>query len=149
METFKQNLRSHLLSEWDRPLKRDYRTPFVLALTASMVLSLLSLGLVLRPEFAKRLHDAAGLSKPQPIRLDAAVGGEQLAARYQDERSDERLVAEWMGPANSDRHVAQRLNDQLVDEEIYAVRQYQVGDGRRVVVYSQLVGDNKVIPVTY
>ncbi len=101
--------------------------------------------LVLNPVYAASLNASLGLSQQSGFEL--REGSAPLDQLIEAAANDEQLLADWLHPNESTKNVG--LASQLQDEEVYAVRRYDDGRGRKVVVYSQVVGEQELVPVIY
>jgi hypothetical protein len=135
---FRQQLRRELLSV--TPARTSARMRFALGLSGSLAaaFALLLVLFVARPAIPDRLHTR--LAGPAPIELGQPALDQLLRSAARPVEADRAFVESWT--AQQGRLVDVRA---MEDERLFSVRQFEMTDGKRMLVFTEL-GNEKARP---
>lgn len=159
METFKQDLRRDLTRAMSASASPAYGLAFGFAGGLAAVFAFFLILFVFRPDMPARLNawalggeDTSMLASQDPVNGDA-VGDpvhmndmdslylrELLAGGQATAQQDEFFIENWYAEQANPYQVKHQVK-QIEDEKIYAIRKFQMTNGQRVVVFTELGED--------
>ena len=158
VDRFRQDLRRDLLRAQSVPTRSSYGFAFAAMSGAAMMLALVVAVFILQPRYPARLH--AMLGGTTPAQVTAPASGEQLVSANLDtpylrellsggtasKEMDQALIESWYREQLPGEGIQVKA---LEEEKIYALRQFQLSSGKRIVVYTELGNQPQERRVSY